>query len=263
MNLKIYVQWIHLCRFGTVKSINVVKEEISKITTTEACEIIKSTETAGLEQNVVWDNQKVESDTSHMDDEVGGISTIEIPSNVELKAEKVAIGDTHDGDKPASDDLKEGNSPQTVLDRDQPGDVLGCEDMSNRASEEFHNQPNNPKEPPEGACEKVADAMPADDTGSENESPAEKLQSFLNELDGRKQDSSAELVGSVERESHAMEKRGCDNGSIFEVGCVFVEFGRTEASCMAAHCLHGRLYDDRVVTVEYVGLDHYRERFPK
>lgn len=55
----------------------------------------------------------------------------------------------------------------------------------------------------------------------------------------------------------------CDTGTVFEVGCVLVEFRRPEASCMAAHCLHGRVFDDRVVTVEYVPLDAYRARFPK
>ncbi|KAJ8433353.1 hypothetical protein Cgig2_020433 [Carnegiea gigantea] len=54
-----------------------------------------------------------------------------------------------------------------------------------------------------------------------------------------------------------------DTGTVFEVGCVLVEFRRPEASCMAAHCLQGRVFDDRVVTVEYVPLDAYRARFPK
>ncbi|KAL3507599.1 hypothetical protein ACH5RR_032981 [Cinchona calisaya] len=52
----------------------------------------------------------------------------------------------------------------------------------------------------------------------------------------------------------------CD---IFKAGCVIVEFKRAEASCMAAHCLHERLFDDRIVTVEYVDPDLYHKRFPK
>ncbi|XP_021721865.1 uncharacterized protein LOC110689392 [Chenopodium quinoa] len=56
----------------------------------------------------------------------------------------------------------------------------------------------------------------------------------------------------------------CDRGNnLFEDGCVLVEFKRTEASCVAAHCLHGRAFDNRIVTVEYVSLKAYRERFPK
>ncbi|GMH29178.1 hypothetical protein Nepgr_031021 [Nepenthes gracilis] len=49
----------------------------------------------------------------------------------------------------------------------------------------------------------------------------------------------------------------------FEAGSVLVEFRRAEASCMAAHCLHGRLFDDRVVTVEYVPCNLFEARFPK
>ncbi|XP_074320322.1 uncharacterized protein LOC141657094 [Silene latifolia] len=55
----------------------------------------------------------------------------------------------------------------------------------------------------------------------------------------------------------------CEVGNIFEVGCILVEFKRIEASCMAAHCLHGRLFDDRIVTVEYVPVEVYHARFPK
>lgn len=49
----------------------------------------------------------------------------------------------------------------------------------------------------------------------------------------------------------------------FEAGCVLVEFKRIEASSMAAHCLHGRLFDGRIVTVEHVDPDLYYKRFPK
>ncbi|XP_028759502.1 uncharacterized protein LOC114718368 [Neltuma alba] len=50
---------------------------------------------------------------------------------------------------------------------------------------------------------------------------------------------------------------------IFEPGCVFVEFRRTEACCKAAYCLHGRFFDGRMVTVEYVALSLYKARFTK
>lgn len=50
---------------------------------------------------------------------------------------------------------------------------------------------------------------------------------------------------------------------MFDPDCVLVEFRRAEAACMAAHCLHGRLFDDRIVTVEYVPLDLYQTKFAK
>ncbi|KAK9068753.1 hypothetical protein SSX86_012868 [Deinandra increscens subsp. villosa] len=49
----------------------------------------------------------------------------------------------------------------------------------------------------------------------------------------------------------------------FEAGCVLVEYKRTEASSMAAHCLHGRVFDGRSVSVEYVAYDDYCTRFHK
>ncbi|KAL6587530.1 hypothetical protein OROMI_000508 [Orobanche minor] len=49
--------------------------------------------------------------------------------------------------------------------------------------------------------------------------------------------------------------------SMFEPGSAFVEYRRPEAACMAAHCLHGRIFDGRVVTVGYVGKDLYQMRF--
>ncbi|XP_022959019.1 splicing factor U2af large subunit B-like [Cucurbita moschata] len=51
--------------------------------------------------------------------------------------------------------------------------------------------------------------------------------------------------------------------SLFVLGSVFVEFGRTEASCMAAHSLHGRIYDGQEISIEYIPHDLYRKRFPK
>ncbi|KAL8161945.1 hypothetical protein V2J09_013434, partial [Rumex salicifolius] len=50
---------------------------------------------------------------------------------------------------------------------------------------------------------------------------------------------------------------------VFEPGCIYVEFKRTEASCIAAHCLHGRLFDSRTVKIEYMPHRLYMTRFSK
>ncbi|XP_042059895.1 uncharacterized protein LOC121804422 [Salvia splendens] len=52
-----------------------------------------------------------------------------------------------------------------------------------------------------------------------------------------------------------------DLGHIFEPGSVILEYRRLEAACVAAHSLHGRTFDGRVVTVEYVGHDLYQMWF--
>ncbi|XP_020094662.1 splicing factor U2af large subunit B [Ananas comosus] len=58
---------------------------------------------------------------------------------------------------------------------------------------------------------------------------------------------------------------GCSSHEldIFEPGSVLVEFMREEATGMAARCLHGRLYGERVVSVGYVPHDVYLARFPR
>ncbi|CAH8358663.1 unnamed protein product [Eruca vesicaria subsp. sativa] len=49
---------------------------------------------------------------------------------------------------------------------------------------------------------------------------------------------------------------------VFEPGCIFIEYGRPEATRVAAHSLHGRLYDNRIVKAEYVSKELYKTRFP-
>ncbi|KAJ0510576.1 putative RNA recognition motif domain, nucleotide-binding alpha-beta plait domain superfamily [Helianthus annuus] len=68
---------------------------------------------------------------------------------------------------------------------------------------------------------------------------------------------------SLKVESHDTMKNISDLINAFEVGCVLVEYKRTEASATAAHCLHGRVFDGRSVSVEYVAYDVYRTRFRK
>ncbi|XP_071719651.1 uncharacterized protein [Rutidosis leptorrhynchoides] len=65
-----------------------------------------------------------------------------------------------------------------------------------------------------------------------------------------------ETQDTVKDESHELSEA-------FKAGCVLVEYKRTEASSMAAHCLHGRDFDGRTVSVEYVPFDVYRTRFKK
>lgn len=80
-----------------------------------------------------------------------------------------------------------------------------------------------------------------------------------------------EACDSIETENRSLEVESHDtmNNNIsdlidaFEVGCVLVEYKRTEACSMAAHCLHGRVFDGRSVSVEYVAYDVYRTKFQK
>ncbi|XP_047321402.1 splicing factor U2af large subunit A [Impatiens glandulifera] len=53
------------------------------------------------------------------------------------------------------------------------------------------------------------------------------------------------------------------SGDMFEPGSVLVEYRREEAACMAAHYLHGRFFDGRIVNAAYVPFDVYRARYSK
>ncbi|XP_006857448.2 splicing factor U2af large subunit A [Amborella trichopoda] len=81
-----------------------------------------------------------------------------------------------------------------------------------------------------------------------------------------------EAPGSMKLEDFDMGSSGDDQKTMinpssdfdaFQPGCVLVEYSRKEAACLAAHCLHGRLYGDHRVAVEYVAYDLYRARFPR
>ncbi|WRX20137.1 RNA recognition motif domain - like 10 [Theobroma cacao] len=94
--------------------------------------------------------------------------------------------------------------------------------------------------------------------------PKEDLE--LKEVDGKLPEAVDGSAGGVKIESDTIEQAENKENNlqqIFEPGCVFVEYRRIEASCMAAHCIHGRLFDDRIVTVEYIDPDLYRLKFPK
>ncbi|CAN4120567.1 unnamed protein product [Withania somnifera] len=99
----------------------------------------------------------------------------------------------------------------------------------------------------------------------ENESPAKEA--IKSEEDYGNVDGASEPEFSSKEELDALEelekKEEVSTIEVFDPGCVLVEFRRAEAARMAAHCLHGRLFDDRIVTVEYVPLDLYWTKFPK
>ena len=231
-------------------------------------ELNNNAQTAGFKQNSGCEDEKIEAKNlvEHMDHEFSGIHTVEFASDVkEVKEDEVAKNNCTDDDKP--DDVLDDKSPQTgQLHSDTTVQVLGCENVT-RTITEVPNSHNTPKELSEHGDDKVASAVLLDADDSENNvKPTDNLN--LGDADSNKQENSAELDDNINTESDAKEKEGVqeqdfDLGSIVEVGCVFVEFRRTEAACMAAHCLHGRVFDDRIVKVEYVALDHYKARFPK
>lgn len=125
---------------------------------------------------------------------------------------------------------------------------------------------NAPKEEPDSQYDNFADNIQSEVINVEKKlvphedlQPEEANEKLPEAIDGSS--------GSVRMQSDTIkkDKNSKENNlkHIFEPGCVFVEYRRIEASCMAAHSIHGRLFDDRIVTVEYIDPDIYRVKFPK
>ncbi|KAM3708323.1 hypothetical protein ACJW31_02G088600 [Castanea mollissima] len=259
---------LECARFGTVKSVKVVKQSNSHMSTSGTCEVIDNGESAGAWQDLSHDDEKTETETSRKDDDhdTGKISEADFLGDIkELKEDEIILRRTCFNDDGPADDNGENNSCQMGL-LDSNVVVQDYENISDGVPEELTNQLNCQNQ---SDChdEKVADITEAKDTSLENKLMVED-QSTLGEADNKLQEASVGLDGIVATESAAAERgeneeQDYDIGHVFELGCVFVEYGRREASCVAAHCLHGRLFDDRIVTVEFVALDLYRLRFPK
>nr|XP_023903296.1 uncharacterized protein LOC112015165 isoform X1 [Quercus suber] len=255
-------------RFGTVKSVKVVKQSNSHMSTSGTFEVIDNGESDGAWQDLSHDDEKTETETSGKDDDhdTGKISEADFLGDIkELKEDEIILRRTcFNDDGPANDNGENKSCQMGLLDSNVV--VEDYENISDGVPEELANQLNSQNQ---SDChdEKVADIIEAKDISLENNLMVED-QSTLGEADNKLQEAYVGMDGIVATESAAAERganeeQDCDLGHVFELGCVFVEYGRTEASCVAAHCLHGRLFDDRIVTVEFVALDLYRVRFPK
>ncbi|KAG8481011.1 hypothetical protein CXB51_025701 [Gossypium anomalum] len=125
---------------------------------------------------------------------------------------------------------------------------------------------NSPKEEPDSQNDKVADNIKSEIINVDKKLvPKEDLQQEVGA--GKLPKAVDGSAGSTRMEFDAIEKdenrEQNDLKKIFEPGCVFVQYRRTEASCTAAHSIHGRLFDNRIVKVEYIDPNLYRVKFPK
>lgn len=250
-----------------MKSVKVVKQSNSHMSTSGTFEVIDNGESAGAWKDLSHDDEKPETSGKDDDHDTGKISEADLLGDIkELKEDEIILRRTCFNDDGPADDNGENKSCQMGL-LDSNVVVEDYENISDGVPEELANQQLNSQNQSDCHDEKVADIIEAKDISLENNLMVED-QSTLGEADNKLQEASVGMDGIVATESAAAERgeneeQDCDLGHVFELGCVFVEYGRTEASCMAAHCLHGRLFDDRIVTVEFVALDLYRVRFPK
>lgn len=199
---------IECARFGGVKSINLVKSNKSRRTTSDADKPKETEVTAGSAHQIIQSDEKK-------------IKIKNAAESKETEVGKIEEGNTT-GDDITLDELSK-NDPRETGDKN-----------SDTISREFT------KEELDSSLDEKAD-----DTIETKGSPLEK------EL----KDEEVKLVGDN-------NQKFCHIGDVFEPGCVLVEFARPETACSAAHCLHWRLYEERVVTVGYVSHDLYKANFP-
>ena len=282
---------MQLCRFGTVVSVNVVKVQnlIIAQETNEVDSIVSAMDEADQEYDDTKTRTELQPDLDHS--VLGDICSTE-PSDSH-KFEEDADADVHSS---YDDQINTVELSSRVCKPEDGAEAIETNSMSedkltdNSGKDQVHQlmQERSAKLAEESAPEEGSDILmkvsnklhvcvdrteipddPLKDTSQEEGSQVENKFSIKQEKEnsilGRDSyeldySSSKELDG---RENEGKNEQEYDQGNVFEPGCVLVEFRRTEASCMAAHCLHGRLFDDRVVTVSYVDFDLYRSRFPK
>lgn len=112
---------------------------------------------------------------------------------------------------------------------------------------------------------------PCSDTAVETNTKANEDHDSSEKIDGENAQDEPENpqeVGSVRAiktrwdTGEKIEEEEQDPKDVFEPGCIFIEYGRPEATRDAAHSLHGRLYENRVVKADYVSKELYQTRFP-
>ncbi|XP_022887178.1 uncharacterized protein LOC111403056 isoform X3 [Olea europaea var. sylvestris] len=274
---------LECARFGTVKSVNIVKPTKSlTFTTTEASEVMNTKPT--IDDHMEFDT-KINSREilgESISDELSELNRSEptsVPQDSEDTVQAAVEGNKEDEDNPSnnsgepedknesvmvdnnhSDDKFAGNS--STNDRDMAVQDPTCEKNSSGFTGEFTDQQNNSTEKSKSS-DNIAYFLPAGVLETENKP-------FITE-ELKLQEDSAEMGSAFKldcdegKELDASERGDketiIDLDDIFEPGSVFVEYKRAEASCIAAHCLHGRQFDGRAVTVGYVAHDLYQIRF--
>lgn len=287
---------LECARFGTVVSVNVVKAQnpIIPPETNGFGDIVSAVDEADPEYDHSKTRAEVQPESVHHDlgelgsaepssshnfeDTVDADVRISSDDQINMVEQSSRVSKPEDGAEATetSSSMSE-DKLQDSLEKDQvhqpmQGDegAKVVEDFASREGSNISIKISNQLDVCVGNTEIPDDSCK--DTSQTEVPQVENIISFEQEKHG-KEDSildgaSSDLDHNVSKELDSTENNGkkeekFDQGNVFEAGCVLVEFRRTEASCMAAHCLHGRLFDDHVVTVSYVDLDSYRKRFPK
>ncbi|KAI4368421.1 hypothetical protein MLD38_016979 [Melastoma candidum] len=251
---------LECARFGLVKSVNVVKHDISLPLTPDDYAITSDTvQNYRAEHNSGVDREIIDEGDCHvtLGEREGEHQVVTIGSfdgeelQADHKDENYPDND-HSGDgmsRPDKEGDVSGKTYQILSDEVVAGETRqvnfsdGCHDQDNQERDVPLYKDNHMDEKSPVKRESTPDEM---ERGSAPD--PELVGDPMTDIGLRKSDDD-ELLSRVDH--------------IFEQGCVLVEYKRTESSREAAHCLHGRLFDDRTVNVEYVPEDLYVAKFGK
>ncbi|KAH0889433.1 hypothetical protein HID58_051862 [Brassica napus] len=224
---------LECARFGVIKSINIVKHESKDI--------------SGSNTDASLNQESKEMNVSVIQEKD------EISEKVDDTADNVDSGEVVRSDS------------STGADKFcEPCSVTALETVS-QANEDHDSTEQGNSEKLVGESEA---AIPQEEVGSaraqdEPEIPQEEVESVRaqDEPENPQEVGSARAVKTRWDSGDKIEEEQ-DPEDVFEPGCIFIEYGRPEATRVAAHSLHGRLYDSRIVKAEYVSKELYKIRFP-
>lgn len=241
---------LECARFGSVKSINVVRCESNS-------GIAKQTD-----ESILIPHPEDESFTK------GDVETRE-QDGLHESGEK-SIPEAAINDKERLEDA--GSSKNDTLGDDKPnGDYQidnGITTYSNANSQEVPPQlVSNATECVQGEDASKNDKITHDNESVEDEDTSKNVDmvgGVNEEANHELQEAPLQLNNNSVGGSEGSDKYGSKQGEdVFEQGSVFVEYVRSEASCIAAHSLHERLYGEQSVLVDYIPHDVYMSRFRK
>ncbi|XP_031396798.1 uncharacterized protein LOC116207840 isoform X2 [Punica granatum] len=228
---------LECARFGTVKSLNVVEREAFPVNNVEDARGVhnaeKSVETAGHGGKIFLETSEKVTDTENAE-----IKEVEVERDV--------------GDREESDGALE---TESISHEENTNDVNRNEDDSSEQLDIKMDPKNPPDLPSPGSLDRPS--LLADHV----ECP-EGRGNLTSQIEEGKSSSGEAMEGLSAAQDGESEELDFELWRTFELGSVFVEYKRTEGSCIAAHALHGRIFDERVVMVEYVPLEHYLAKFP-
>ncbi|KAK4776377.1 hypothetical protein SAY86_005065 [Trapa natans] len=244
-------------RFGTVKSLNVVEQETLLFNDSE--------ETCGDHNNDEFAED--EENPGQVGNIFSATSGVVNTATEEFREAKVEGGTDEKLEQDYALEPQvisfEENINEIIIDEDhalgQPFDKV---DLYNPATDlPSPDSPNQPKSFVDHS--EYLESKESDRQIEGVDDPLEpSCNEELNSVEG-KPSSRGATTGLGFSENEEIKEPNSEIRHIFELGSIFVEYKRTEVSCTAAHALHGRLFDERAVMVEFVPLDLYQARFPR